>query len=98
MYKTHRNIENEITFKGLKSQYIWYLALGVGILLCLFALLYYIELSLHFLMPLIFALGTGLNLKIYQLSKKFGRNGLMKALAHKRVPKVIKCHSRTVFY
>src|SRR5690606_27082032 len=36
MYKTHRNIENDITFKGLKSQYIWYFAIGIGLLLCRF--------------------------------------------------------------
>jgi len=98
MYKTHRNIENDITFRGLKSQYIWYLTIGVGLLLCLFAFLYYIDLSLHFLMPLIFALGIALNLKISQLSKKYGTNGLMKAIAHKRVPNIVKCNSRTVFF
>jgi len=41
--------------------------------------------------------GTLLVMRIYGMSNKYGEHGLMKALARKQVPKVIKSRSRNVF-
>jgi hypothetical protein len=35
--------------------------------------------------------------KIYGMSGKYGEHGLMKAIARRQVPKVIKTYSRKVF-
>jgi hypothetical protein len=36
-------------------------------------------------------------MKIYGMSNKYGEYGLMKALARKQVPKLIKSRSRKIF-
>ncbi len=47
---------------------------------------------------IILALGVFLVLKVYKMSKAYGEYGLMKKLARRQVPKVIKCYTRSVFY
>ena len=42
VYKINKGINNPIVFKGLKGQYIGYLAIGLLVLLVLFAILYVI--------------------------------------------------------
>ena len=42
IYQINKGINQSIEFKGLKAQYIWYLAGGLVILLIVFAVLYFI--------------------------------------------------------
>ena len=48
-------------------------------------------------MGIILATGTLLVMKIYKMSNKYGEHGLMKSLAGKQVPKVVKSGSRKIF-
>ena len=97
VYKINKGINQSIEFKGLKAQYIWYLGGGVVGLLILYSVMYIIGLPTVVCLILIGGCGTLLVMKIYKMSHKYGEHGLMKALARKQVPNVVKCNSRNVF-
>ncbi len=97
VYQINKGINQSIEFKGLKAQYIWYLGGGVVVLLIVFAVIYIIGLPIYLCMAIILGAGTFLVMKIYRMSHKYGEHGLMKALARKQVPKVIKSRSRKIF-
>ncbi len=48
-------------------------------------------------MAIIFSGGSALTYKVYGMSRKYGEHGMMKALAKRSVPKVVKANSRNVF-
>jgi hypothetical protein len=98
VYKINRGIGKSIEFKGLKAQYIWYLGGGVVLLLMVFAVLYIAGVSLFVCAALVLTAGTVLVIRVYRLSDKYGEHGMMKAAAAKRVPRVIRCGSRRMFY
>jgi hypothetical protein len=93
----NKGINRSIEFRGLKAQYIWYFAAGVLVLLVLFAILYITGVNSFICIALILGLGTLMTIKLYAMSGKYGEHGLMKKLASKRVPRVIKSYSRNVF-
>lgn len=97
VYQINKGINASIEFKGLKAQYIWYLGGGIVGLLILFAVMYLIGLPSYLCVGIILLAGTLLVIKIYGMSHKYGEHGLMKALAAKQVPKVIKSRSRKLF-
>lgn len=97
VYQVNKGINQSIEFKGLKAQYIWYLGGGVVCLLIVFAVIYIIGLSIYLCLGIILTAGTFLILKIYGMSHKYGEHGLMKALARKQVPGILKSRSRKIF-
>ncbi len=97
VYQINKGINQSIEFKGLKAQYIWYLGGGVVALLIVFAAMYIIGLPTYLCIGIILTAGTFLVMKIYGMSNKYGEHGLMKALARKQVPKLIKSRSRKIF-
>jgi hypothetical protein len=97
VYKINKGINRSIEFKGLKAQYIWYLGGGVIVLLILFAVMYIIGIPSIICIGIIVAAGSFLVVKIYGMSKKYGEHGMMKAIARKGVPKVVKVKDRKVF-
>jgi hypothetical protein len=97
VYQINKGINQSIEFKGLKAQYIWYLGGGVVGLLIVFAVIYIIGLPIYLCIGIILGSGTLLVMKIYRMSRQYGEHGLMKALARKQVPKVIKSGSRKTF-
>lgn len=97
VYQINKGINQSIEFKGLKAQYIWYLGGGVVALLIVFAVMYIIGLSTYLCIGIILVSGAFLVTKIYGMSNKYGEHGLMKALARKQVPKLIKLRSRKIF-
>lgn len=84
-------------FKGLKAQYIAYLAIGLVLLLLGFAIGYVLGISLFLLMPIIVVVGTALFYSVFRLSHRFGEHGLMKFLAKRSIPDHIKFRSRRLF-
>lgn len=97
VYQINKGINKSIEFKGLKAQYIWYLGAGIIGLLILFAAMYIIGINSFICLAIIMILGSLLVFKIYGMSNKYGEHGLMKALARKQLPKVIKSQSRSIF-
>lgn len=97
IYSINKGVSQPIVFKGLKAQYIAYLAVGLVALLILFAILYVMGISVFIVLPLILLLGTGLFFLIFHLSDRFGTYGLMKFLAKRRLPASIRFRSRNLF-
>jgi hypothetical protein len=53
VYHINKGINKPIVFKGLKAQYIAYLAVALVLLLILFAILYICGLSMYIILPVI---------------------------------------------
>ena len=97
VYKINKGINKPIEFKGFKAQYIWYLGIGVVILLVLFAVLYIVGVNTYVCLGVILLLGAGLYMRVSKLSNKYGEHGMMKKVASRSVPSVIKAYSKKMF-
>jgi hypothetical protein len=97
LYSINKGVLRPIVFKGLKAQYIAYLAIGLVLLLVSFAILYISGLSLFIVLPLILLLGTALFVVTFRLSHRFGEFGLMKFMARRGLPDSIRFRSRRLF-
>ena len=97
VYQINKGINKSIEFRGLKAQYIWYFGGGVLGLLILFAILYIIGVNSFVCLGIILIGGTVLTIKIYALSNTYGEYGMMKKLARRSVPKVVRTKSRDIF-
>ncbi len=97
VYTINKGINKSIEFKGFKAQYIWYLGGGLLVLLILFAVLYICGVHPFICLAIVLLCGSALFIYVGRLSNKYGEYGLMKKMAKKGVPKVIKSYSRKVF-
>ena len=97
VYKINKGINRPIEFKGLRAQYIWWLGGGLLVMLILFAVLYILGVNTFVCLGLITVMGTALFTHTYKLSKKYGQYGMMKAIARRSIPRVVKLRSRKVF-
>ncbi|MET3115379.1 cellulose synthase/poly-beta-1,6-N-acetylglucosamine synthase-like glycosyltransferase [Pedobacter sp. CG_S7] len=97
IYHINKGVSKPIEFRGLKAQYIAYLAICLVLLLISFPILYISGLSLFIVLPLIITLGTALFFTVFHLSHRFGEHGLMKYLAKRGLPDHLKFRSRRVF-
>ena len=98
VYQINKGINRPIEFKGLKAQYIWYLGGGLVALMILFAILYITGVNTYICLGITLLLGALLFMFVYRLSNTYGVHGIMKALAGRSVPKVIKIYSRKPFF
>jgi len=97
VYTINKGINKPVEFKGLRAQYIWYLGAGLLVLLIVFAILYICGVNPFICLAIIGVSGTALFFYVYKLSHKYGEHGMMKALAKRSVPTVIKSYSRKPF-
>ncbi len=97
VYQINKGINKPIEFKGLKAQYIWYLGGGLIALLILFTIMYIIGVNTFFCLIIILILGTFLFMYVYRLSTTYGEHGMMKKIAKRNIPDIIKSNSRAVF-
>jgi hypothetical protein len=97
VYKINKGINKPIVFKGLKAQYIMYVAVGLVALMILFAVLYVIGVNMFICLGLIVALGTILFMTVYRMSARYGQYGLLKKMASRKIPFRIKATSRKIF-
>jgi hypothetical protein len=97
VYSINKGINRPLEFKGLKAQYIWYLGGGLLVLLILFAILYICGVNSFLCLAIILISGTALFIYVYRLSHKYGEYGMLKKIARRQIPKVIKCNSRKLF-
>lgn len=89
-YNLNKGINKPIEFRGLKAQYIAYLAIGVVGLLLIFAILYLIGFSVYVVLPVVGICGFSLFNYVYKYSRKYGAHGLMKEAAYRQLPESIK--------
>ena len=97
VYQVNKGINKSMEFKGLKAQYIWYLGGGLMGSLLLFALLYAAGANSYICMVVAFGSGGGCIGLAYKLSDRYGEHGLMKRMAKRNVPGVLKSYSRKIF-
>lgn len=97
VYKINKGINKPIEFKGLKAQYIAYLAAGLIGLLILFATLYITGVNMFVCVAITVILGVALFMTVYRMSDKYGQFGLLKKLAKKSIPEFVKVRSRKSF-
>jgi len=97
VYQINKGINKPIEFKGLKAQYIGYLAGGLVALLIFFAVMYISGLPVYGCILVISVLGGALFYHVFRLSHKFGQYGLMKRSALRYLPGYLKFNSRKLF-
>ena len=97
VYTINKGVNRAVEFRGLKAQWIWWLAGGVLSLLGGFAVLYIAGVNPLVCIGLVFLAGVGLFWQVYRLSRVYGRYGLMKRGAARRVPRRLKADSRRVY-
>jgi len=97
VYHINKGINKPIEFRGLKAQYIWYLGGGLVGLMIVFTVMYIIGISPYVCVGLILVAGTVLFMYVYKLSNTYGEHGMMKKVAKRGIPKVIKSYNRKLF-
>ncbi|HEX5170833.1 MAG TPA: DUF4133 domain-containing protein [Cyclobacteriaceae bacterium] len=97
VYKVNKGINRPIEFKGLKAQYLVYLALGLVALLVLSAVLYIAGINMFVCLVVTVVLGATLFMTVYRLSDRYGQHGLLKKMAKRAIPDFIRCSSRKPF-
>jgi len=97
VYSINKGINKAISFKGLKAQYIGYLAGGLVALLIGFAVLYICGVNTYVCVILIGGSGTGLVMTVFRMSHRYGQYGLLKKNAKRALPDYVKFRSRQLF-
>lgn len=97
IYTINKGANKSIEFRGLKAQYIWYLAGGLLGLMILFAILYVLGVNTYICLAIILGAGLFLFTWVYRLSNTYGEYGMMKKTARRMIPRVIRCNSRCAF-
>ena len=98
LYHINKGINKPIEFKGLKAQYIGYLAVGLVLLLIGFAIMYIVGVPVIACILIICILGSGLFYQVFKLSHKYGEFGLMKKTAKRYLPDHLKFTTRKIFF
>ena len=93
-YNINKGINRPIEFRGLKAQYIYYLAIGLAVLLVSFAILYITGVPVYLCVAVIALLGSALFIGVFKYSHQYGEHGLMKLTSYRQVPQAIRCRSR----
>jgi hypothetical protein len=97
VYQVNKGINKAIEFRGLKAQYIGYLAGGLVALLLLYAVLYICGVNTWVCLMLVGGMGTTLLMTTFRLSHKYGQYGLLKKNAKRGLPDYLKFRSRKPF-
>jgi Domain of unknown function (DUF4133) len=97
IYRINKGINTPVEFRGLKSQYIWYLGGALVILMIVFAIMYIAGINPFFCIGLILTAGGFVFHYVYRLSNKYGEHGMKKKIAKRHIPKTVKCYNRKIF-
>lgn len=97
MYQINKGINRSLEFKGIKAQYILYLAAGFIILLLLFTILYLLRAGTYLSLSIVLPSGAGLFVAVQYYSRKYGEHGLLKQSMLNRLPTQIRSTSRKSF-
>jgi hypothetical protein len=97
VYQINKGVNRALEFKGIKAQYILFLAAGLVLLLLLFAILYLGGCNTYLLVGVILPAGAGLFYAGAQMSKRYGEHGLLKKIAKQQLPKCVKSKTWKTF-
>lgn len=93
----NKGVNRPIEFRGLKAQYIWWLAGGIVALLAVFAGIYIGGVNPFVCIVLIGIAGLILFRRVYSFSRRYGQYGWMKRQAFRRIPARITITTRKTF-
>jgi len=96
-YLINKGINKSIVFKGLKAQYIGYMVLALLIDLIFYAVLYILKVNTYLTLLATGLLGAALAAVVYHLNAHYGEHGLVKALAKRKIPRIVRSFSRRIF-
>lgn len=96
-YLINKGINRSIVFKGLKAQYIGYMGLALLIDLLFYAVLYMLKVNTYLTLLATGLLGAALAAVVYHLNARYGEHGLMKAVAKRKTPRIVRSFSRRIF-
>lgn len=96
-YTVNKGINTPIEIKGLKAQYIGFLAVGLVFSFVVFALLYVMGVSMIACLIIAGVLILTVFFCSFHLSTTYGEHGLMKKLAQKQVPRYLTVRNRKIF-
>ncbi len=94
IYSINKGINRPLEFRGLKAQYIWYLAGGLVSVLTMFSILYIAGFNAYLTVFIGFTLGGLVFFYVYKMNDKYGQWGWMRRAAQKKVPKRLISSSR----
>jgi uncharacterized membrane protein YjjP (DUF1212 family) len=97
IYELNKGINRSVEFKGIKAQYIIYLAAGMVVLLLLFAVAYLIGTNIYVCVISVLIAGYALINSVQRYSKKYGEYGLVRKAAQARLPIYVTANSRKIF-
>src|ERR1043165_3885616 len=97
VYEINKGVNRSLEFKGIKAQYIIYLAAGMVSLLLLFSILYIAGVNSYMCICVIIPAGGGLYFTVQHISHKHGEHGLMKKAAYRHLPSCVQSRTRKVF-
>jgi hypothetical protein len=97
VYTINKGINKPLEFKGLKAQYVLYVAGGVVGMLAFYGVLHLSGFNDYVGLVLTLGVGTILIARVYRMSRRFGQHGLMKRKARKMMPQAILSKSRKLF-
>ncbi|WP_346319402.1 DUF4133 domain-containing protein [Chitinophaga sp. YIM B06452] len=97
VYEINKGINRPLEFRGIRAQYILYLAVGLLALFILFAVMYIVGISVYICLILVGVSGFVLFSWVARLSAKYGEHGLLKAAGFRQVPPAIHCRTRRLF-
>ena len=97
VYQINKGVNRALEFKGIKAQYILFLAAGLVLLLLLFAILYFGGCNTYFLEGVILPAGAGLFYVVTRCSKIYGEHGLTKKIAKQQLPRCVKSKTWRTF-
>jgi hypothetical protein len=97
LYIINKGINRPIEFKGVKAQYIGYVAAAAAGMLLVFGIMYIAGISQYICAPSALGLGGYTIARIMRMSHKYGQFGLMKLQAKRWIPAALLSKSRKVF-
>ena len=96
-YIINKGINKPIEFKGVKAQYIGYLAAAAAGMLLVFGIMNTAGISPYICAPSALGLGGYAISRVMRMSHKYGQFGLMKLRAKRWIPAALLSSSRKVF-
>lgn len=97
VYPINKGINKPIEFKGIKAQYLVYMAAGFVALMMLFAVLFVLGLPIYICIGLVAILGSVLFSYVNRYSHKYGQYGLLKEAGYRQIPSYLHCEGRKIF-
>lgn len=88
-YAINKGIGKPVEFKGLKAQYIFYMAGGLMGAFLLFIFMYIVGINSYLCLAIALILITLLFHFVFSINKKYGQHGLMKMIARSKRPRFI---------